>query len=101
MNAILFVVFYILLYVSNRFIFRGLKKFFEDEKKDFPRLPNKTICIIIALIFSTIYTNVLCDKFMILKNAAVFGKGDPIFGTDISYYMFILPFIQTFIICLI
>ena len=98
MNAILFVVFYILLYVSNRFIFRGLKKFFEDEKKDFPRLPNKTICIIIALIFSTIYTNVLCDKFMILKNAAVFGKGDPIFGTDISYYMFILPFIQTFII---
>lgn len=94
----LFIIFYIMLYITNRFIFRGLKKFFKDDKIDFPKLPNKTICIILALVFSMIYTNVLYDKLMILKNAAVFGRGDPIFGTDISYYMFILPFIQTFII---
>ena len=94
----LFIIFYIMLYITNRFIFRGLKKFFDDDKIDFPKLPNKTICIILSLIFSMIYTNVLYDKLMILKNAAVFGRGDPIFGTDISYYMFILPFIQTFII---
>ena len=94
----LFIIFYIMLYITNRFIFRGLKKFFDDDKIDFPKLPNKTICIILSLIFSMIYTNVLYDKLMILKNAAVFGRGDPVFGTDISYYMFILPFIQTFII---
>ncbi|MCR5185754.1 MAG: UPF0182 family protein [Clostridia bacterium] len=94
----LFIIFYIMLYITNCFIFRGLKKFFKDDKMDFPKLPNKTICIILALVFSMIYTNVLYDKLMILKNAAVFGRGDPIFGTDISYYMFILPFIQTFII---
>ena len=100
LNGILFIVLYILLYITNRFIFRGLKKFFDDDKKEFPKLPNKTICMIASLIFSMVYTNVLCDKLMILKNAAVFGRGDPIFGTDISYYMFILPFIQTFIVSL-
>lgn len=94
----LFVAFYIIMYITNKFIFKGLKSFFDEEKKEMIKFPNKTLCIIISLIFSLIYTNWLNDKYLIFKNAALYGRGDPVFGTDISYYMFILPFIQSIII---
>ena len=41
---------YIYIYVINRFIKRGLKKFFEDEKKEMPKLPNKSLAFIISII---------------------------------------------------
>ena len=93
-----FVVLYIYLFINNKFISRGLKKFFEEEKKEFPKLPNKSICFIAALFGSIVATNMLADKFLIITNAALFGKSDPIFGTDIGFYMFSLPFFQTLIL---
>ena len=45
--------------------------------------------------------NILADKFAIFNNAAQFAKTDPIFGADIGYYMFSLPFIQTLLIFII
>ena len=99
--GICFVIMYILMYITNKIIFRGLKKFFEDEKKELPRFPNKSISFVISLVGSIIYTNLLADKFAIFKNAAVFGIGDPIFNIDLSYYMFSLPFIQTLLLSMI
>lgn len=99
--AIIFISVYIFIYILNKFIKRGLKKFFEEEKKEMPKLPNKSLCIILALISAIIGSKMLADKYAILANAALFGQTDPIFGTDISYYMFILPFIQTLLIFLI
>ena len=46
-----FVVLYILTYITTRFIKRGLKKFFDDEKKEMPKLPNKSICLIFRFIW--------------------------------------------------
>ena len=43
----------------------------------------------------------LADKFLIFNNAAYFGKTDPIFGADIGYYIFSLPFINSVLIFLI
>lgn len=98
--AIIFVAIYVFIYILNKFIKKGLKKFFEEEKQSMPKLPNKTLCVIIALIGAIIGTKMLADKYAILVNAAVFGHSDPIFGTDIGYYMFTLPFIQTLLIFL-
>ena len=89
---------YILVYIVNRFIKKGLKKFFEEEKKDFPKLPNKSLSVILALIAGFVAQNTLADKFAIFINAGVFGQTDNIFGADIGYYMFILPFIQAILI---
>lgn len=99
--AIIFTSIYIFTYILNKFTKRGLKKFFEEEKKDMPKLPNKTLCIILALAGAIIGTNMIADKYAILANQAVFGQTDPVFGADIGYYMFTLPFIQTLLIFLI
>ncbi len=99
--GVCFLIMYILMYITNKIIFRGLKKFFADEKKDLPKFPNKSISFIVSLIGCIIYTNLLADKFAIFKNAAVFGIGDPIFNIDLSYYMFSLPFIQTLLLSMV
>ncbi len=99
--GIAFITIYIFIYIINKFTKRGLKKFFEEEKKDMPKLPNKSLSIIFALIGGGMGANILADKFAIFNNAAQFAKTDPIFGADIGYYMFSLPFIQTLLIFII
>jgi len=88
---------FVYIFVLNIFIKHGLKKFFVEEKKTMPKLPNKSLAAIIGMIGGAIATSALFDKYMIFKNAAMFGHTDPIFDADIGYYMFSLPFIQAII----
>lgn len=99
-----FIVIYLLVYITNKFIKKGLKKFFDDEKRQVPKLPNKTFAFIIGLIGSVLGGNILTEKYMLFSNIAYFGgKNDPIFNLDIGYYIFSEPFIETilaYIICI-
>ena len=91
---------YIVTYISNRFIKKGLSKFFEEEKKEMPKLPNKSTAFILGLVAAILCSLWLTEKFAIFSNAAVFGKTDGVFGADISYYMFTLPFIENVFVSL-
>ncbi len=91
---------YIIVYITNKFIKRGLKKFFEDEKKEMPKLPNKSLCFVLSILGGLISAFVLSSKFSVFSNAAQFGQTDPIFKLDIGYYMFSLPFIQSLLVFL-
>ena len=96
--AVNFVVLFLSFYITTKLIKKGLKKFFEDEKKEMPKLPNKSISFIIGLIISIFSTNQIYDKVILLLNGAWFGINDPIFNRDIGFYMFIRPFIWTIVI---
>lgn len=96
-GIVAFIIAYILVYISNRFIKKGLKSFFEDEKKQMPKFPNKSLAFVIALATAGICAFALSKDFAIFANSAVFGKSDGVFGFDISYYMFSFPFIQSLI----
>ena len=86
-----------ILYFTNRGIRKGLKPFFEQEKQDVPKLPNKSITLIIAAIVSVIVSNDLLEKVLLFISNASFNESDIIFGLDVSYYMFIKPLIETLI----
>ena len=88
---------YLLIYFTNRGIKKGLKEFFDKEKKEMPKLPNKSISLIISSIVSVIMSNVLTQKVLLYFSNASFGRGDPIFGLDIGYYIFQKPLIETLI----
>lgn len=96
-----FVISYLAVYISNKFIKKGLKNFFEDEKKEMPKLPNKSLAFIIGLTVAAIATIFITESYTIFANAAVFGKTDGVFGADISYYIFSLPFIQNLAIAFV
>ena len=97
----IFVITYLLIYISNKLTKHGLKKFFEDEKKQIPKLPNKTFAMIGAIIFAMIGMAMLNKQYTMFGNIAWFGKTDPVFDTDIAYYIFTLPFIEAMIFFMI
>ena len=96
--AVSFVITYIIVYFSNRHMRKGLGKFFEADKKEMPKLPNKSISFIASLIVSLIIPFFLSERFLDFSKATQFGIADPIFNTDISFYIFKLPFIKTLLI---
>ena len=95
--GISFFVIGIIMLLTNIGIKRGLKQFFENEKKEMPKLPNKSIIFIVAAIGSIIISNDLVEKVLLFASNVSFQKVDIIFGLDISYYMFIKPLIETII----
>ena len=90
-----FIVLYIIMYFTNRGIKKGLKPFFEKEKKEIPKLPNKSLALVISALVSFVTSSALMQKIMLIANGTSFGIQDPIFGLDIAYYMFQKPVIET------
>lgn len=92
--AINFVILYFVIYFTNKGIKKGLKPFFDKEKRPMPKLLNKSLALVISAITSFVVSSVFMQKIMLLMNGTSFGNQDPIFGLDISYYMFQKPVIE-------
>ena len=95
--AINFIVLYFIIYFTNRGIKKGLKQFFEKEKKPMPKFPNKTFALVISAIVSVVVSSVFMQKLMMVISNPTFGMQDPIFGLDIAYYIFQKPVIELFV----
>ena len=89
-----FAIAYLMIYITNVKIKRGLKQFFDQENKQMPKLLNKSIAFISAIIISSVTSNFILEKAMLCFNSAQFGMQDPIFGLDIGYFIFQKPFIE-------
>lgn len=96
-----FIISYLMIFISNKIVNKSLKDIFEKEGKVIPHLPNKSISFIVSAIIAFIAETILTQKFFMFANIAQFGIPDPIFGLDISFYMFQLPFIKSILIFLI
>lgn len=92
--GISFVVISICMFITNVGIKKGLKPFFESENKAMPKLPNKSIIFVVAVIGSIIFSNNLVEKALLCASKVSFQKTDMIFNLDISYYMFTKPLIE-------
>lgn len=96
--AINFIVLFFIIYMNNRRIKKGVKVFFDEEKRTMPKLPNKSIALIISIIVSSITSTVILKTYMLCMNSTSFGVTDPVFGYDIGYFMFQKPFIEFMLI---
>lgn len=99
--GVCFAVTYLVFYINNRKIKKGMKVFFDKENRSVPKLPNKSISLIAGLISGEAGLKFLYSPFITCINASSFGTTEPVFGKDIGFYMFILPFMKTLIIFLI
>ena len=96
-----FIFIFLIMYFSGRRIKKGLRTFFEQEKKEMPRLPCKSIDLVVASIESLIVTKMFMPNIILLMSNTAVGESDPIFGFDISFFMFVEPLIKMSIIYLI
>lgn len=92
-----FILLYIIIYFTNKGIQKGLKPFFEKEKKPMPKLLNKSLALVISAIASVVVSAVFMEKIMLLINSTSFGIQDSIFNLDIAYYMLQKPVIEMFV----
>lgn len=90
-----FIFLFCVIYINNTRIKNALKPFFDTEKKQMPKLPNKSISLILSVIVSAITTEVIINQYMLFTNSTWFGRNDPVFGLDIGFFMFQKPFIET------
>lgn len=89
-----FIFIFTAIYITNKRIGSGLKEFFEDEKKSMPKLPNKSISLIISALVSLITSGITTKKLILFINSTSFQIEDPIFHHDIGYYLFQKPFLE-------
>ena len=89
-----FILVYIIMYFSGRKIKKGLKVFFEQENKQVPRLPNKSIAIVTAIIESLIVGQKFTPNIILCISNTSFREVDAVFGLDVSFFMFIEPLLK-------
>ena len=63
MFIIAFLITYLIFYINNRFIRKGLKKFADENGTNLPKLPNKSASLIAALISGTLVNKFLYQSF--------------------------------------
>lgn len=96
-----FVILFLAFYLTNKQIKKSIKIFFDEEKKEIPRFPNKSVSFIIALIGSIASTGVILRSALLAFSNSKFGSSDPIFHFDISFFVLIKPFLQVILIYLL
>lgn len=89
-----FLVIYYMIYITNIKIKKGLKEFLDQENKEMPKLINKSIAFIVAILISSCTSSFILEKAMLCFKSAQFGIQDPIFNLDIGYFIFQKPFIE-------
>ena len=96
-----FIFVFLSFYLINKTMRKGLKVFFDEEKKEVPRFPNKSVSFIIALIVSTISTPMMIKKMLLCFSGSKFGIKDPVFNLDVSLMVFAKPFVEFILIYII
>ena len=61
-----------------------------------PKLPNKSLSLVISAIVSFVVSSTLTQKLMLIMSGVSFGVQDPLFGLDIAYYVFQKPVLELF-----
>lgn len=89
-----FILVYIIMYFTGKSIKKGLKVFFEQENKKIPRLPNKSIAIVVSIIESLIVQQKFTPNIILCISNTSFREVDPIFNLDVSFFMFIEPLLK-------
>lgn len=92
--VLLFSMFYIYLRSINAHSLKNSSVIPSNAEK---KIKNKVFMLaafILSLLFSILFVGDIWYDFLIFINKTAFGIGDPIFGKDIGYYVFMLPFLN-------
>ena len=89
-----FIAIFALVYNTTTRIKRGLKVFFDDEKKEMPKLPQKSIAFVIATLVTICTTGMIVEKALPCLFNTQFVTTDPALGLDIGFFVFIWPFLE-------
>ncbi len=88
-----FFVVFMVFFVTNIFVNKGLKQMCFNEHIMFSKMPNKTLSFIAAVILSFAFASTMSEEVLLFLNSVLFNLTDPIFMKDISYFVFQRPLV--------
>ncbi len=88
-----FFISYIITYIQNKIAKICIIKAGKKEKVKVGKLPNKSLCLLISIIFSFLATKFISKDLTIFLNEVASIEKDPIFSKNISYYILQRPFV--------
>ncbi|MEN8908399.1 MAG: UPF0182 family protein [Clostridiales bacterium] len=98
-KAIFFVITFVIIFfvfkISNKITLNKCIKYHNDAKHPMMKLQYTLVIIVIALLGGFIAKDVFYLKFLEFLNSTSFGTSDPVFGSDVSYYIFQRPFLMS------
>lgn len=89
-----FLAIFTLTYNTTSRVKKGLKTFFEDEKKTMPKLPQKSIAFILATLVTISTTGIIMEKALPCLFNTQFVTTEPALGIDIGFFVFVWPFLE-------
>ena len=92
-----FIAIFAIMYTTTSKVKQGLKTFFEDEKMQMPKLPQKSISFIVATLVTIFTSGMILEKALPCFYNTQFVATDPVLGLDIGYFVFIWPFLELLI----
>lgn len=91
---VLFALFYVYLNSINRHSVKHSGVILSNSEKKVRNRIFMFASLLLSFIFSLIFVSEIWYDFLIFINRVSFGLEDPIFGRDIGYYIFTLPFLN-------
>jgi uncharacterized membrane protein (UPF0182 family) len=92
-SSLTFIAAFTAISVTNIFIRRNLKEYFEQNNLPPQKLPSFIIAAIVGIITAFINNNTFYLKALGFLNAVPFNSKDPLFLKDIGFYIFQRPFL--------
>lgn len=97
-QAISFAISFVLFYISTCVVRRVMKETQSPVLSVIDKLSGRIlICVVLSVIASTFISETVYSRYLMFVNSTSFGAVDPIFGNDISYYIFQRPFLDALV----
>lgn len=94
------IIFSLLIFIFINRLKNNYMKYFEDEISDsLEKMKRKILgaSVLVGSLLGFNFAEYIWEDLLLFLNAQKFGQGDPIFNLDISFYVFKLPLIKTFL----
>ena len=93
-----FVLAFSIIYITTGRVKKGLKTFFDDERKEMPKLPQKSIAFVLAILVTIFTSSIILETALPCFYNTQFVEQDPVLGLDIGYFVFVWPFLKLIVL---
>lgn len=97
-QTVSFVISFALFFISTCIVLRSMKKTNSPALRIIENLFGRiAVCVVLSVIASTFISSAVYERYLMFANSTEFDLVDPLFGYDISYFVFTRPFLDALV----
>lgn len=97
-QTVSFVISFLLFFVSTCVVLRSMKKTNSPALQIIQNIFGRiAVCVVLSVVASTFISSAVYERYLMFANSTSFDLVDPLFGYDISYFVFTRPFLDALV----